>query len=247
MARHTIRLRQLQQNPPWADKVLVSAYDELIASGGIRPAWVPRLTDLHLYQGKQISGRFREFGCGTYGCVYPTLDDKVVLKVTTDSTEMEFATKLSATLVAPVCVDYYVAFATDQQHKGATINLLWRESAFDVGKLAEAAQDQWGTGEAAVELVAEQWELAQVALKKLWVEHGDAARPLAAWADSLDRMARQDDVPSLKPVGAGMLKIYREQNVFFGDVHIGNLGCVDRDGDLPWVITDPGNIVVINQ
>lgn len=242
-----VHLRTLQQNPAWADKVLVSAYDELLANGQIRAAWVPRLTDLHLYRGKQISGRFHEFGCGTYGCVYPTMDDKVVLKVTTDSTEMEFATTLSAKLVAPVCVEYYVAFETDQTHKKSTINLLWRESAFDVGKLAEAAEAGWGTGEIAVELVAKQWDHAQSALKSLWGGDGKDDRLLAAWEESLETMADQDDVPILKPVGAGMLKIYREQHVFFGDVHIGNLGCVDRDGELPWVITDPGNIVVIDQ
>jgi hypothetical protein len=241
-----VHLPQLVQNPAWVDKVLAPAYDELLADGKIKAAWVPRLTDLHLYHGK-ISGRFHEFGCGTYGCVYPTMDDKVVLKVTTDSTEMEFATTLSATLVAPVCVEYYVAFETDQVRKKSPVNLLWRESAFDVGKLAEAAEASWGTGDVAVELVAKQWDRAQRALKSLWGGDGKDDRLLSEWEKSLQVMADQDDVPILQPVGAGMLKIYREQHVFFGDVHIGNLGCVDRDGELLWVITDPGNIVVLDR
>lgn len=245
--RHTHRRSlPLVQNPAWADPVLVAAYENLIETHAVPAAWAPKFTDLQA-EGARVAGQFREFGCGTYGCVYPTLDDNVVLKITTDSTEFEFATRLSAMLVAPVCVHYLRAFTTNSRHKNSQICMLWRESAFNVGKLADAVSERGGDGHAALELVQNQWRLAQVALKAIWRDADDVAGPLADWALSLEEMADQTGVPELQAVGAGMLSVYRQQDVFFGDVHVGNLGQVSRDEGTVWVITDPGNIVVLGD
>jgi hypothetical protein len=243
-SKRRVRLPQLVRNPAWADKVLAEGYNQFVEDGVIQPTWMPKLTDLHL-EGSRIAGRFREFGCGTYGCVYPTFDDNVVLKVTSDTTETEFAVELSAQLVEPVCVRYHKVVDTGEKHQGRPISLLWRESAFNVGKIAEVSESiAWGAGMKCADLIAEQWRLAQDALHLLW-DGDEADDELAAWAASLEDMSAQQAAPLLNSVAEGMLRIYRQQHVFFGDVHAGNLGQVDRDGVLEWVITDPGNIVVL--
>lgn len=240
-----VHLPQLVRNPGWVDRVLALSYDQIVDEGLIKPTWVPKLTDLHI-EGNKIAGKFKEYGCGSYGCVYPTLDEDVVLKVTTDDTEMEFAVELSSTLVAPVCVKYYTAYTSSEKQRGKPINLLWRESAYNVGRIAEVSDSiNRGDGKKVSGLIDEQWRLASMALRELWDGH-TADDELAAWTLYLDRMT-SSSVEAVRTLADGMLKIYREQHIFFGDVHAGNLGQVDRDNDVLWVITDPGNIVVIEQ
>lgn len=75
-------------------------------------------------------------GCGHYGCVYPTADPAIVLKVTTDPTEVAFvqaALSLHGDKFPPGIVRYYRIDATEQLYRGRTAYLIWRESAFDVG------------------------------------------------------------------------------------------------------------------
>ena len=40
---------------------------------------------------------------------------------------------------------------------------------------------------------------------------------------------------------------YAKHGILLGDVHLGNIGKVKRDGDYIWVITDPGEAVFIDD
>lgn len=83
------------------------------------------------------------YGCGSYGCVYPTSDPAIVLKATTDPTEVAFV-QIAQQLHGPNgfpagIVRYYRIDATTETYRGRLAYLIWRESAFDVGNISAAA------------------------------------------------------------------------------------------------------------
>ena len=229
---------RLVQNPAWVTRAISGAYETLEAK--VPPAWLPKLSDVSASRGAFIA-RMPEYGCGAYGCVLPTLDAATVLKVTTDSTEAEFAAELAPGLVAPICVDYHLVVSLSTKHEGRRIYLLWREAADDVGKLAVVL------GPKAEALVLAQHRAAQVAYKVIATGGSMAQiRPkISAWLSRCEDMAASD-VPELRKLGAGLVQVYEEQRIFFGDLHAGNLGRVFRDDQASWVITDPGHVAVID-
>lgn len=251
------RIAHLVPNPPWATQIIADVYDSLTGMG-VPAQWLPRLHDLVPIGGDGVEASVREYGCGKYGCVYPTLDDHVVLKLTADDTEAEFAAHLAPSLERPICVRYYTAIrpegALDQ--KGAQVYLLWRESADYVGKIDVFFDEKTGTsrqGDHALILINDQWDAAQVAYRAINGALEGAGRPhevmrekIAVWLETCEAMARQTIVPELRELGDGLVEVYRAQQIFFGDIHAGNLGLVHRpDGD-HWVITDPGHVAVVD-
>src|SRR5262245_37530461 len=89
--------------------------------------------------------------------------------------------------------------------------------------------------------------MAAVQAFKAVTEHGDKLKTVlkfaAKWAEKCQAMANQTQFPALQELGAGLLKVWREQRILFGDIHHGNLGMVNGR----WVITDPGNIAIVDS
>jgi len=241
-------------NPAWATDVIANTY-ETLAEMGIPPAWLPRLAGLQARGPQEIDAQVKEYGCGQYGCVFPTYDPGIVLKITADDTEAEFAAELSPTLERPICVYYHDVIRPDgaKDDKGAQIYLLWRESATKVGRLSEEL------GSIADDLINTQHLAAQHAYR---VIHGIYApsksghlntserqglrHAVSEWLKTCEAMARQTRVPELRELGDGLVEVYRAQQIFFGDIHAGNLGLVDRSDGYHWVITDPGHVAVVD-
>lgn len=225
--------RNPAMNPAWVARTLAHTFDTM--EHGIPPQWMPKQDVLHA-KGSTLVSKVTEYGCGAYGCALPTLDPKIVLKITTDDTEAQFAEKLAKTLVVPVCVKYEAVLKTDMTHQGRTITLLWREEAKDIGKLAGKSED----------LVADQHAAAQDAFELIvdGVRGADVNAALANWEKKVDAMKKSAE---LEWLARGMLRVYREQGIFFGDMHAGNIGRCPREGTLRWVITDPGHIVVVQR
>ena len=223
----------LTQNPAWVTQSMASHYESL--EERVPPKWMPLLSSVRAQRGR-LSARLREYGCGAYGCVYPTLDDHVVLKVTTDPTEAEFATDISQQLSVPIVVAYKLAMRLDAQHERRDIFLLWRESATQVGELGEhpAVAEQHAAAQASYEVLRHGPHRNRYAIKL-------PRREIQAWMAAVHDMSKD---LRLRYLADGMLKVYREQGIFFGDVHSGNLGVVIRDGKPTWVITDPGHVSV---
>ena len=248
-APSTAASRTFVPNPAWVTETLARSYE--ILEDTVPPAWLPRLDSVKPGDhAERVSARIKEYGCGKYGCVFPTLDSGVVMKVTTDDTEAEFAATLAATLVHPICVEYKMVVALNSKHDGRSISLLWRESADHVGGLADMVDDLRGgeAGDIALSYIIEQHQAAQLAYAAFRKSSPTVSRSLIRlWVESCERMARQTEVPELQSIGAGLVACYQQQHIFFGDVHEGNLGMVHRrDGTSPWVITDPGNVAVVN-
>lgn len=218
-------------NPPWVAKVLAKTFESM--EHGIPPKWLPQQGALGS-RGTTITSRVDELGCGAYGCALPTLDPNVVLKVTTDETEAQFAEKLSKTLVVPVVTRYEAVMLTDMEHDGRPVALLWREEAKDIGKLKGKSEN----------LVSNQHAAAQdafdlIANKQVGPELRAA---LANWEKKTEAMKASAE---LEWLARGLLRVYREQGIFFGDLHAGNLGKCKRDGQMRWVVTDPGHVAVV--
>lgn len=223
----------LVSNPPWLTNLVGDFWGVLEKK--VPPGWFPKLSRVRPARGGRISAEMKEYGCGNYGCVLPTDDPAVVLKVTTDATEAHYAAYVAKTMPVEVTTRYLLAVELSAKHKGRKVSLLWRESATMVGKIS---------GQSA-KLVAEQHACATEILRELIAKDKTGkAVPMAGlthrWTDSVERMARD---PELAFVANGMLACVKEAGTFFLDVHVGNLGLVDRDNELLWVITDPGNVL----
>lgn len=237
MVRHRYR-----DNPPWTTRIITAEYEKLPEA--VPEAWLPRIRLNQL--ASVVKAEIKEYGCGVYGCVFPTYTPNIVVKVTTDDTEAEFAERLADTLVAPICTKYYAVVRTGQKHtikKYGTYDvfMLWRDSAEHVGELDKFIDDD------EMNLFSMQHVFAEDSYRILNDEKrgrrkaGIPQRELRAWEEAMERVA--DGVPALARLAAGMLKVYREQRIFFGDVHAGNVGQVGGE----WVITDPGHVAVIGS
>lgn len=232
--------KELVSNPAWLTTAIADVYD--VIQSKVPPEWLPKL-DAEGKRGSLVA-TMKELGCGAYGCVIPTLDPSVVLKATTDTTETEFAAKLGQTLVVPVVVEYYMVVALSARWNDRRISLLWRESADEVGNIGDVAYGP-GNGDRALELIAQQHRAASRVL--MAIKNGAKSMAVLGslfeqWVASLDKMASMSE---LAYVASGMKKVWLEQHIFLSDTHEGNLGLCKRGRDRQWVITDPGNVVVV--
>lgn len=233
-------MHRFVQNPPWATRVLTSSWQTM--SEHVKKAWLPVIDTVEYETRGKLSGEIHEYGCGQYGCVFPTHDDDVVLKITADSTEAEFAATLAPTISEPICVRYHAVMRLGGKFKDATekttLYLLWRESARHVG-------DVQAMGELASRLINHQHAAAQKAYQAIANQEDPRLIDdyIQHWLAACARMANDPAVASL---GRGMAANFRQHNILFGDVHAGNVGVVVRNGSDMWVITDPGHVAVVN-
>lgn len=253
----------LKENPGWVTRLLAKHFGSIQKK--VPPQWVPQLDARPRYS--KLVGDFNEYGCGAYGCVYPTLDRNVVLKVTTDDTEAQFAQDLSGMLPRQVTVTYHLVQKLPEEYKGRPVWLLWRDSADHVGEIIKVAGGKGKKAHVVEDAIADQHAAAQKAFlavikqidpkgakqlaksmaasKKFKAKEikavmsGDYKKFVNEWADSLVAMGKK--VPELQELAAGMVADLKTNGVLFGDVHDGNLGRVNGT----WLIIDPGNVSVI--
>jgi hypothetical protein len=224
-----------KNNPAWVTSLL-SRHFELLEDS-VPAKWLPKLKKVKAQRGK-LTAAMKEYGCGAYGCVLPTLDPKVVLKVTTDDTEFQFANELAGDLAAQVTVTYHLVAGLPEKHKGRNTYLLWRDSADHVGEIDKVVEKDRGEGVLAEQLVDAQHKAAQAVYVAL--HQGVPAFDLI---DDWETAARAmgDGVPELAQLAKDMITNLKKNKVFMGDVHAGNIGKVGKR----WLVVDPGNIAVL--
>ncbi len=261
--------RSLVLNPAWTTEVIARSWDTI--THHVPPAWLPLLTQVSPLGTRDIMATAREYGCGSYGCVYPTMEPNVVLKITTDDTEAEFAAHLSPTLIRPICTEYYRVAQLEMKHQGRPVYLLWRQDATLVGTILEVIEQDMGADEAerAADLLnTHQHADAQIAYAILKgaqdqilgdkaklsgfmsyqreaLQEGDPVSALNNWTMAVAELA-VCGIPILEPLFQGILDVYNEQHIFFGDLHQGNFGAVTTPEGVRWVITDPGHVAVVD-
>lgn len=231
----------MKANPPWLTDLIGDFWETLEAK--VPPEWMPKLSDVRAIRGR-VTGELVEYGCGSYGCVVPTEEPNIVLKATTDSTETQYAAEIAHTVPVNVTTEYFMAVALSAKVNDRPVALLWREAADDVGKVQRAIGGP--AGKQAITRIIAQHRCATMILKGLIAgkSAGDMQAEIAAWMSSLDTMA---ETAELRFVALGMKQCFAERGVMFLDVHEENLGRVQRDGKPLWVITDPGNVVVVDD
>jgi hypothetical protein len=111
-----MRARSNPAAPPWAKKA-----ERLLDYSGVRQGWAPTTSTDAL-------------GCGHYGCVYALPDPGVVLKFTSDPTEVSFIKRAMEIGDWPEgIVEYYAVREVEMTYRKRPIFAIWRESAFSVG------------------------------------------------------------------------------------------------------------------
>ena len=135
---------------PWIDRSMKTVWARVVAASP-KPSWAPRLLP-----GKKFS--LEEYGCGHYGCVFPTSDPEVVCKLTSDPTEAFFvAAAMSIGTFPEGIVRYYGIYRIPgAMHKGRPLFVLWREEASEVGRALWT--EYWGPGRAGSLTTQEQYE-----------------------------------------------------------------------------------------
>ena len=278
-------------NPAWVAKSLAVDWHRVQdhLSDGDHLDWMPAFEEAHASRRGELVAALEPLGCGVYGCVLPTSDPDVVLKLTTDKSEASFATMLlpvapEAARAGVVVYEDSITLAT--KHAGSKITALWRQAAHKVGKILDpkVTPDRIERRRLTF-LIDREWSVAQVALRLLF-EHRhsgrardaalyDAARKVRPHVAEFHLGSRTEDLiedlelietdagrlaaaltifedtchqmasTKLETVGKA-LAAFLEVGVFVADIHEGNLGMVvGDDGRETWVITDPGNTIVL--
>lgn len=215
----------------WAPHAVRRAWGQLEAQ--VPEPWLPRDPIL---------------GCGGSGCVYATSDDDVVVKVTNDDTEIEFASAFAGQL-SSICVMYHRAFKTLDVQDGRPVWILWRESANRVGELEDVLGGAVGSHIYQVTKAGQSAYGQARRVNRAGARVASAERQLdadlRAYVAACDALARQGDAVQLRPLGAGLGAAFQRFGVVFGDFRVDNLGLVRRQDGGHWVVIDPGNIAVV--
>lgn len=116
-------------NPAWSNCALLIAWDAIEAHVG--PRCMPKVTRHTLEHLTAI-----EYGHGAYGVVMPTVGARgIVCKVTSDPSEAHTVSVLRTMRRPEGIVRYGPIFRLPGSRKGNPLYILWREEAFDVGKI----------------------------------------------------------------------------------------------------------------
>jgi hypothetical protein len=205
----------------WVDQAILNVHDALV-DNGVDSAWLPR----ELPRSEALRPHsVEEYGCGSYGCVMPTYQDGLVLKITTDATEAWFAhiaRELARVDGWPRGIVHYrrVLGLSDQTHDGQMLYLLWRDEARSVGEahyvapdleqLLEAYMNGADVFSGVLPRGGNESRLAalQIAQKPAVIEAArtyllsktDAGWPLGAVADAANKELSTEDTPTVVAV-----------------------------------------------
>lgn len=128
-------------NPPWVNRMLSANWAKLVARVGERR--MPVETNDSTPRRRAVG----EFGCGVYGCVIPTHEPLVVLKVTTDPFEAHFiGAAMSLGHWPDGIVRYHDIVRLPGRFRGRQAYAAWRDEAFEMGTLGriiEAEKDHY--------------------------------------------------------------------------------------------------------
>lgn len=221
-------------NPAWVTSLFAKHYEVLEAN--VPSAWLPKLSKVTKAKGKaeKITAALKEYGCGVYGCVLPTLEKSIVVKLTTDSSEYQFAKDIAHRLAEQVTVDYHLVIDLPDKYKGRSTYLLWRDAADHVGQLDKVSKRKARV----IPAIDAQHAAAQEAYVAI-MDGKPSKHLIDAWVEACREMGKQ--VPELTKLANGMITNLRKNKVFMGDVHAGNIGLVGKR----WLIVDPGNVAVL--
>lgn len=129
---------------PWVDKNMALVVPRL--RGHVPDSWLPRMMTeyteevrrgpdwLTKYETVKLKKPVvEEYGCGSYGCVMPTSEPGLVIKLTSDMSEAWFIARARSLDYIGGIVEYKKIFALPTTHKGRPLFVLWRTEARYIG------------------------------------------------------------------------------------------------------------------
>lgn len=106
---------------------MLEHWPELLAK--VDPAWLP------VAQPRAAALKRQLLGCGSYGCVYRTQQDHLVMKVSSDPSEYEFVVQAMRLGDWPAgIVKYEAVMDLAATRRGRAVFVVWREEAHSVGQ-----------------------------------------------------------------------------------------------------------------
>lgn len=127
----------------WIDNIFTRLWPRLEAAAPDKK-WMPNVD-----RASRARIVVQEYGCGLYGCVMPTHDPGIVIKLTSDPSEAWFVSVAMQLGGWPSgIVRYYAAFAIPEAtFRGRPVYALWRDEAYRVGTRQTILQLRPGTAE----------------------------------------------------------------------------------------------------
>ena len=133
---------------PWVDTSFKAVWERI--SHEVPASWMPQWIKTTIPQRPVI---LREFACGDYGCVLPTSEPGLVVKLTSDISEAHFV-QMSMELETSDAmksemglVEYRKIFKLEgQTYRRRPLFVLWRSEAFDIGLLSDVREGYGGYG-----------------------------------------------------------------------------------------------------
>ena len=129
--------REFVPNKPWTDKVILHDWPKVLAFAKKHGLPVP--TSTLTAKRKPV---WEEFGCGVFGCVFPTTDPDVVFKVTSDESEASFILRVAGLRHVNLdgLVRYDAALPISGARNGHKLLAVWRQEAQMAGQLEDLAK-----------------------------------------------------------------------------------------------------------
>lgn len=210
---------------------------------------------------KLLSADEPEYGCGKFGCVFPTTNPKVVLKLTTDRGEAAFAQYAATNGQPPLgivkyykvvrigkiyCGETYTGHMVKRRPsrkdsglplvEGDTVYAIWREAADNVGN----TKNYKILDEYAWSVSPYYHKIAPNVTKTLKnLCRGKKYKSLIY--QGLEILSSMVEDPTNEEVARAIL-YYLERGLWIRDVSSNNVGEVIRKGKKTVVITDPGAV-----
>lgn len=124
----------------WTVRMLSNWWEELVAV--VPPEWLP--VDAPKENRRRVR-RIREYGCGRYGCVYPTGQPGLVFKLTTDRSEAAFVVAAMQLSEWPEgMVRYHRIYQLEgESHYRRPVYALWRQEGHNVGDLGGGISERY--------------------------------------------------------------------------------------------------------
>ena len=139
-------MQRVIPNPPWADRLLLDNWPAILHFTKKHGLLVPEVS---LTDKRQLT--WREYGCGKYGCVYPTKNPGVVVKLTADENEAAVASPIMRWQTQDKSLEgivrYYASLPISGKYKSenerhpTAVTLLWREEAMHAGGYMRFAKE----------------------------------------------------------------------------------------------------------
>lgn len=185
----------------------------------------------------------RPLGCGGEGCVYKTKSDDVVLKITEEKSEIEFAIAVMSYDKYPTGVVRYHQIISFPRIKRYKMYGLWRDSAYDIGDIGVDEDHPF------IKVLYSCRDIWRIILIRREDAIDENKRLSKTWVNRLIREYIQHtktDVGEFNSI-LQALGWCAKNGIILTDVRAGNMGKIKIGNKYIWSITDTGGALFLDN